>query len=203
MGVSVSPGGPGTPPTEDGDEGEAKFTGAIESLPAGSLIGIWMVAGKQVEVVSTTRLEQEEGGFAIGTIVEVEGLADATGVIVASKIEVESEGTPMPQPEPAELEIDGTIEALPASGLVGTWQVSGRTVVVSGTTVAIAMAGMFAIRSDVFNGIASGTITVVACAVAGSVTVLPAVLELLGTKIDRFPRQAAASSGSGASTGNW
>src|SRR5262249_17357332 len=49
----------------------------------------------------------------------------------------------------------------------------------------IAMAGMFAIRSDVFNGIASGTITVVACAVAGSLTVLPAVLELLGARIDR------------------
>jgi RND superfamily putative drug exporter len=47
------------------------------------------------------------------------------------------------------------------------------------------MAGMFAIRSDIFNGIASGTIAVVACAVAGSVTVLPAVLELLGPRIDR------------------
>src|SRR5438132_3130344 len=47
------------------------------------------------------------------------------------------------------------------------------------------MAGMYVIRSDIFNGIASGTITVVACAVAGSVTVLPAVLELLGPRIDR------------------
>src|SRR5262249_42304497 len=66
-----------------------------------------------------------------------------------------------------------------------TARTSGRTVLVSGTTVAIAMAGMFAIRSDVFNGIASGTITVVACAVAGSLTVLPAVLELLGAGIAR------------------
>src|SRR5439155_25789951 len=37
----------------------------------------------------------------------------------------------------------------------------------------------------IFNGIASGTIAVIACAVAGSVTVLPAVLELLGKRIDR------------------
>ena len=36
-----------------------------------------------------------------------------------------------------------------------------------------------------FNGIAAGTIAVVACAVIGSVTVLPAVLELLGSWIDR------------------
>jgi len=62
---------------------------------------------------------------------------------------------------------------------------SGRTVIVSGTTVAFAMAGMYIIGSKIFNGIASGTIAVILCAVAGSVTVLPAVLELLGPKIDR------------------
>jgi uncharacterized membrane protein YdfJ with MMPL/SSD domain len=66
-----------------------------------------------------------------------------------------------------------------------TARTSGRTVIVSGTTVAIAMAGMYIIGSKVFNGVASGTIAVIACAVAGSVTVLPAVLELLGSKIDR------------------
>src|SRR2546425_5966358 len=66
-----------------------------------------------------------------------------------------------------------------------TARTSGRTVLVSGTTVAIAMAGMYVIGSDIFNGIASGTIAVIACAVAGSVTVLPGVLELLGQRIDR------------------
>jgi RND superfamily putative drug exporter len=66
-----------------------------------------------------------------------------------------------------------------------TARTSGRTVLVSGTTVVIANAGMYVIGSDVFNGIASGTIAVIACAVAGSVTVLPGILELLGPKIDR------------------
>jgi uncharacterized membrane protein YdfJ with MMPL/SSD domain len=66
-----------------------------------------------------------------------------------------------------------------------TARTSGRTVLISGTTVAIAMAGMYVIGSDIFNGLASGTIAVIACAVAGSVTVLPAVLELLGPRIDR------------------
>jgi RND superfamily putative drug exporter len=66
-----------------------------------------------------------------------------------------------------------------------TARTSGRTVLISGTTVAIANAGMFVIGADVFNGIASGTIAVIACAVAGSVTVLPGVLELLGARIDR------------------
>ena len=73
----------------------------------------------------------------------------------------------------------------PHEALERTARTSGRTVLVSGTTVIIAMAGQFVIGSDIFNGVASGTIVVVACAVAGSVTVLPAVLELLGARIDR------------------
>jgi RND superfamily putative drug exporter len=66
-----------------------------------------------------------------------------------------------------------------------TSRTSGRAVLIAGTTVIIAMAGQFVVGSDVFNGIASGTIVVVACAMAGSVTVLPALLELLGPRIDR------------------
>jgi RND superfamily putative drug exporter len=69
--------------------------------------------------------------------------------------------------------------------LARTARTSGRTVLVSGTTVIVAMAGLFVIHSKVFDSIASGTIAVVACAVAGSVTVLPAVLELLGPRLDR------------------
>jgi uncharacterized membrane protein YdfJ with MMPL/SSD domain len=74
---------------------------------------------------------------------------------------------------------------LPAkTALERTARTSGRTVVIAGSTVAAAMAGQFAIGSDIFNAIASGTIAVIGCAVIGSVTVLPAVLALLGQRID-------------------
>jgi uncharacterized membrane protein YdfJ with MMPL/SSD domain len=73
----------------------------------------------------------------------------------------------------------------PHEALERTIRTSGRTVIVSGTTVIIAMAAMFLIRAKVFDSLAVATISVVACAVAGSVTVLPGVLELLGSKIDR------------------
>ena len=66
-----------------------------------------------------------------------------------------------------------------------TSRTSGRSVLIAGTTVATAMAGQFVVGSDIFNGIAAGTIVVVACAVAGSVTVLPALLQILGPRIDR------------------
>ena len=78
----------------------------------------------------------------------------------------------------------GAASRIPQSpALEITARTSGRTVLVSGTTVVIAMTGMFLIGSDVFNGIASGTIAVIACAVAGSLTVLPGLLELLGAKM--------------------
>jgi uncharacterized membrane protein YdfJ with MMPL/SSD domain len=61
---------------------------------------------------------------------------------------------------------------------------SGQAVVISGLTVMIAMAGMFFAGSIVFTGFAVGTILVVAVAVLGSVTVLPAVLSKLGDKVE-------------------
>ena len=62
---------------------------------------------------------------------------------------------------------------------------SGRAVVVSGVTVAVAMSGMFLSGQAIFYSFAVGTILVVAVAVLGSVTALPAVLSLLGPWIDR------------------
>jgi len=73
----------------------------------------------------------------------------------------------------------------PHEALDLTIRTSGRTVILSGTTVIIAMAAMFLIGTKVFNSLAAATISVVACAVAGSVTVLPGVLRLLGDRIDR------------------
>jgi uncharacterized membrane protein YdfJ with MMPL/SSD domain len=62
---------------------------------------------------------------------------------------------------------------------------SGRAVIVSGLTVMIAMAGMFFAGDQTFNGFGLATIIVVASAVLGSVTVLPALLSRLGDKVDR------------------
>jgi uncharacterized membrane protein YdfJ with MMPL/SSD domain len=66
-----------------------------------------------------------------------------------------------------------------------TSQTSGRAVVVSGATVAIAMAGMYLVGVRTLSGIATAAIAVVGCAVLGAVTVLPATLRLLGPRIDR------------------
>jgi uncharacterized membrane protein YdfJ with MMPL/SSD domain len=62
---------------------------------------------------------------------------------------------------------------------------SGRAVLVSGITVAIAMAGMYLAGASTFTSFATGTILVVAIAVIGSLTVLPAVLSKLGDRVNK------------------
>src|SRR4029079_18045158 len=59
---------------------------------------------------------------------------------------------------------------------------SGRAVLISGLNVMIAMAGMFFAGNVTFTSFAVGTMLVVAVAMIGSLTVLPAVLSKLGDK---------------------
>ncbi|HEV8249277.1 MAG TPA: MMPL family transporter [Gaiellaceae bacterium] len=62
---------------------------------------------------------------------------------------------------------------------------SGRSVLISGVTVIAAMAGMFLTGDGTFASLALSAILVVAIAVLGSLTVLPALLSRLGDKVDR------------------
>jgi uncharacterized membrane protein YdfJ with MMPL/SSD domain len=62
---------------------------------------------------------------------------------------------------------------------------SGRSVLISGLTVIIAMAGMFLAGVQSMSAFAIGTILVVAVAMLGSLTVLPAVLSKLGDRVER------------------
>ena len=62
---------------------------------------------------------------------------------------------------------------------------SGRSVLISGLTVLVAVSGLFLTGNKVFYGMAEATMLVVACAVIGSLTLLPALLAVLGDRVDR------------------
>jgi RND superfamily putative drug exporter len=62
---------------------------------------------------------------------------------------------------------------------------SGRAVLVSGFTVLVAMAGMFLTFDSDFASFGVATMMVVAVAMVGSLTVLPALLSKLGDNVDR------------------
>ena len=71
------------------------------------------------------------------------------------------------------------------SALEAAAATSGRSVLISGVTVMIAMAGMFFSGDKGFMSFAVATMTVVAIAMLGSLTVLPAVLSKLGDKVEK------------------
>ena len=62
---------------------------------------------------------------------------------------------------------------------------SGRSVLISGTTVLVAMSGMLLTRDAEFASFGIATMTVVAVAMLGSLTVLPALLSKLGDGVER------------------
>jgi len=78
-----------------------------------------------------------------------------------------------------------------------TLATSGRAVALSGATVIVALAGMFLVDIQAFRSMAIGSMSVVAVAVLAAVTLLPAVLSLVGHWVDRLrlpllrPRGAA------------
>ena len=63
-------------------------------------------------------------------------------------------------------------------------ETSGRSVLISGLTVLVAVSGLMMSGLVVFQGVALGTMLVVLIAMTGSVTVLPALLSLLGDRVD-------------------
>ncbi|GAA1524714.1 MMPL family transporter [Streptomyces albidochromogenes] len=71
---------------------------------------------------------------------------------------------------------------------------SGRAVVDSGLAVALALGGLYLMDDVIFSSIATGAILVTLVAVAGSLTVLPALLAKLGDRTDgRRGRRRAAT----------
>jgi uncharacterized membrane protein YdfJ with MMPL/SSD domain len=73
----------------------------------------------------------------------------------------------------------------PSAAVAAAAATSGRSVLVSGLTVIVAMGGMFFAGVQTMSAFAMGTIIVVAVAVLGSLTVLPALLCSLGERVER------------------
>ncbi len=81
------------------------------------------------------------------------------------------------------------------AALAATSATVGRAILVAGMTVVIGLAGLLFTGFGVFTSMALGAILVVLIAVVGSLTVLPAMLALLGDRVDRgrlWPRRRKA-----------
>lgn len=79
-----------------------------------------------------------------------------------------------------------------AQALDTAMSTSGSAVVFSGMTVVLSLAGLFLIDATVMRSMAIGAIVVVSVAVLASVTLLPALIALLGPRAERRGRVVGA-----------
>ena len=73
----------------------------------------------------------------------------------------------------------------PRAALEAAAATSGRSVLISGLTVMVAMAGLLFAQDRTYLSFGVATMTVVAVAMIGSLTVLPALLSRLGDKVEK------------------
>ncbi|HEY6748118.1 MAG TPA: MMPL family transporter [Mycobacteriales bacterium] len=75
----------------------------------------------------------------------------------------------------------------PQAALVRTMATAGRTVAVSGLTVAVSLSGLLIFPQVFLRSMGAGGIAAVLVAVVAALTVLPALLAVLGPRIDALP----------------
>jgi RND superfamily putative drug exporter len=82
---------------------------------------------------------------------------------------------------------------------------ANRAVFFSGLTVVLALAGMFILPTTIFRSLATGAILVTLAALAASMTLLPAILGLLGDRINwpRLSKRARVDSSHDPRGGVW
>src|SRR6266542_1992257 len=92
------------------------------------------------------------------------------------------------------------LDAIGAAGAT-----ANRAVFFSGMTVVLALLGMFIIPTTIFRSLATGAALVTLAALAASMTLLPAIISLLGDRINwpRLSRRARLDSGHDPRGGFW
>jgi len=74
----------------------------------------------------------------------------------------------------------------PPAAVAAAVATSGKTVFFSGTTVLLSLASLLLVEADVARELAAGAMAAVAVMVAGALTLVPAVLALLGRRVERL-----------------
>jgi len=100
-----------------------QLIGLIAALPddPDSLLGLWTVAEQTVEVRENTQIIQVKGLVQVGARIYVVGWQMADRIVATTLIVLAS-----PSGNGQMFSMRGTIEALPAVGLLGTWTIAGQ-----------------------------------------------------------------------------
>lgn len=119
-----------------GGGGAPVLEGAVQSLPASGLIGIWTVSGNVIQVTSATRVVQSSGPVAVGSCVQLIGAGQTyygtTSGFTLTEIDVLSAiggCSTTPASQQIEVEFFGAVQSFPTSpSYLGDWSIAGRVV---------------------------------------------------------------------------
>lgn len=115
----------------DGDDENPRLRGLVEQMPAGGRVGDWMIGGQTVVATAQTEFDETEGAIAVGVCVKVEFVSQGSNV--AREIDSEPAGdcNGGGDDEDDGAEVYGLVEAMPVSGTIGAWTVSGKVYTVT------------------------------------------------------------------------
>lgn len=157
------------------DDGEIHVVGVVEARPVDTNLGSWIIAGRGVEVTTATLFDEGVGPAALGARVKVEGMEQADGTLLASRIKT------LANTEPGDdnagdhyAKFRGIVVALPATpDRLGVWQIQANP----GVTVTVnVLAETFLDESA--GPIELGSFVEVEGAVAADGSVVAAKIEL-------------------------
>jgi hypothetical protein len=147
----------------DGDgNDDFRVYGWVEAMPAGGLVGDWVIGGTTYVTTGATEFEQENGPFAVGVCVKANlAAADSTTVV---KLQTEPAGDCDGQgggDGEDGAEVRGFVEQMPANGLIGTWVISGTAYTTDAGTEFKQEYGPFAVGVCVKLHLAQGSSSLV------------------------------------------
>lgn len=121
---------------DDDDHGNhfVEFRGTIQTLPADTLIGDWLVSDRTVVVSTQTELKGDLSKFEEGARVQVKGYRTAENTIEARQIKLQERDDDDDHHGGHHVELEGNIKSLPTQGLIGAWRVAGQAVQVTPRT---------------------------------------------------------------------
>lgn len=155
------------------DASEVHVVGVVEARPTGANLGAWTIAGRTVEVVTTTVFDEEYGPAALGARVKVEGVEQADGSLLASQIKTLSNDSGGDDGGDSYTKFKGTVVSIPATpDRVGQWQIQDNA---GGMLTVNVLASTFLNESD--GPIAVGSYVEVEGTVAADGSVIAAKIK--------------------------
>lgn len=135
--------------------------GIVDAMPQDGRVGDWVIGGATYVTTATTEFEQENGQFAVGVCVKASLAAVDSNQVVKLQTEpagdCDGEGGDDGGGAGDGVEIYGFVDAMPQTGLVGSWVISGTTYITTSATEFKQEFGPFAVGVCVKLHLVSGS----------------------------------------------